>query len=521
MAIHTGGRPAVASVTLKGTGLPAVVLLAVTRLDQSGHTALRSQTFSYGSRTAIIYNCPAVYLPTPEDNSHSADMSVRLVTNVGELLIELYVREAPRMCRNFLKLCAIKYYHWCIFHRVERDFLAQTGDPTGSGEGGVSLEAALDPAASPYLADEFSKSLRHRARGLLGMANAGPDRNGAQFYITLTERALPFLDDRYSIFGRVVEGGAVLDRLNGAFVDEALRPLEDVYIKKVVVLDDPFPDPPNMLHITRSPPPTKAFLAMRRPSKEEEETMAAAAGNSGRPPSDPAEEEARRNRERARMRAITLELIGDRPSADLQAPDNVLFVCKLNPLTEADDLKMIFSRFGDISSCEVIRDHRTGASLGYAFIEFARKEACEEAYRKMDNVLIDDRRIKVDFSQSLAKARLGHGSVGGGDKVGGRGDQGRPQSSGQPHDRHRHGERYDDRDQGRDRRGDSHRSRERYDDRYQPGRDNDRHRDRDRYDDGCRDRQCQDYSRRRRSDRSRSPARPSHHSRGGGRGRDY
>jgi peptidyl-prolyl cis-trans isomerase-like 4 len=87
----------------------------------------------------------------------------------------------------------------------------------------------------------------------------------------------------------------------------------------------------------------------------------------------------------------------------MKPPENVLFVCKLNPVTNDDDLELIFSRFGKINSCEVIRDKKTGDSLCYAFIEFDKQEDCESAYFKMDNVLIDDRRIHVDFSQSVAK----------------------------------------------------------------------------------------------------------------------
>ncbi len=105
----------------------------------------------------------------------------------------------------------------------------------------------------------------------------------------------------------------------------------------------------------------------------------------------------------AKTRAKLLEIIGDIPDADMKPPENVLFVCKLNPVTNDDDLELIFSRFGKINSCEVIRDKKTGDSLCYAFIEFDREEDCENAYFKMDNVLIDDRRIHVDFSQSVAK----------------------------------------------------------------------------------------------------------------------
>ncbi|XP_026380459.1 peptidyl-prolyl cis-trans isomerase CYP59-like [Papaver somniferum] len=122
-------------------------------------------------------------------------------------------------------------------------------------------------------------------------------------------------------------------------------------------------------------------------------------------------------------------LIGDILDADMKPPENVLFVCKLSPVTEDEDLNTIFSRFGTVVSAEVIRDFKTGDSLNYAFIEFETNEACEQDYFKpifwlfdngdffgrvsylmhyktlmqMDNALIDDRRIHVDFSQSVSK----------------------------------------------------------------------------------------------------------------------
>ena len=89
----------------------------------------------------------------------------------------------------------------------------------------------------------------------------------------------------------------------------------------------------------------------------------------------------------------------------MKPPENVLFVCKLNQVTTDEDLETIFSRFGEILSCEIVRDKKTSESLCYAFIEYENKEDAEQAYFKMDNVLIDDRRIHVDFSQSVAKAK--------------------------------------------------------------------------------------------------------------------
>lgn len=107
----------------------------------------------------------------------------------------------------------------------------------------------------------------------------------------------------------------------------------------------------------------------------------------------------------AKARATILEIVGDIPDADVAPPENVLFVCKLNPVTTDDDLQIIFSRFGKIKNCEVIRDKVSGDSLQYAFIEFEDQKSCEDAFFKMDNVLIDDRRIHVDFSQSVSKIK--------------------------------------------------------------------------------------------------------------------
>lgn len=96
-------------------------------------------------------------------------------------------------------------------------------------------------------------------------------------------------------------------------------------------------------------------------------------------------------------------MLDDLPEADIKPPDNVLFVCKLNPVTQSEDLEIIFSRFGKVVSCEVIRDWKTGDSLQFAFVEFETEDQCIMAYQRMDNVLVDERRIKVDFSNSVSK----------------------------------------------------------------------------------------------------------------------
>lgn len=345
-----------------------------------------------------------------------------LDTSLGELVIDLHVKKAPKACRNFLKLCKIKYYNNCLFHSVVKDFLVQTGDPTGTGKGGESVYGLLYGAQARYFDDEIVPSLRHQKIGTVGMVNAGKNMNASQFYITTAPGPLEYLDDKYTIFGEVVEGLDVLMKMNDAVVNEENRPLQNIRIKHTLILDDPFPDPPGLVIPDESPEPVRdkyddLFLADSEQPDEEFK------GKS--------EEEISRllKQKEAKGHAIVLEMIGDLPDADVAPPENVLFVAKLNPVTRDEDLQLIFSRFGEILECSVIRDWKTGESLQYAFITFATAQQAEQAYIKMDNVLIDDRRIKVDFSQSVAKL---WNSVRRGDKtIKGRFDaQGREMSGG-------------------------------------------------------------------------------------------
>lgn len=281
----------------------------------------------------------------------------------------------------------------------------QTGDPLGpesrDSDGGTSIWGLLGGPAQKEFVPEFSKKMKHAERGTVSMATAPGPRDpekrvaGSQFLITLGDD-LDYLDDKAAIFGKVVEGFDVLEKINEAFTDGKSRPLKDIRIRHTVVLDDPYPDPPGFVEPTGSPVPSSAQLATVRIADDEEldealdeETM----------------EKLRRERE-ARAQALTLEMVGDLPFAEVKPPENVLFVCKLNPVTQDEDLNLIFSRFGQILSCEVIRDKKTGDSLQYAFIEFETQKDCEQAYFKMQGVLIDDHRIHVDFSQSVGLPSL-------------------------------------------------------------------------------------------------------------------
>ncbi|KAF9516775.1 hypothetical protein BS47DRAFT_1314909 [Hydnum rufescens UP504] len=334
-------------------------------------------------------------------------MSVLFETSLGDIVIDLETEACPRTCKNFLKLCKVYYYNLHAFFNISKDFVAQTGDPTATGTGGESAEsylASISPAGSGesvprYFVPELLPSLKHTRQGTVSMAVApSPDGKtvggcGSQFFITLGD-GIEYLDGRHAVFGHVVEGLDTLDKLSEVYTDQQGRPLKDVRIRHVIVLDDPFPDPDNLVIPPVSPtqPPDTSLDVVR--IGEDEDPLA-----------ELPEEEAERQRREAAAKAsaLTLEMVGDLPFANVRPPENVLFVCKLNAVTRDEDLELIFSRFGTIMSCQVIRDKRTGDSLQYAFIEFDKREDAEQAYFKMQNVLVDDRRIWVDFSQSVAK----------------------------------------------------------------------------------------------------------------------
>ncbi|XP_049848224.1 uncharacterized protein LOC126313314 isoform X2 [Schistocerca gregaria] len=318
-------------------------------------------------------------------------MSVLFETCMGDIVIDLYIDDCPNTCKNFLKLSKVKYYDHCIFHNIQKNYIIQTGDPTGTGKGGSSIYGLLYGDQARFFEDEIRPHLKHSFKGVVAMANAGKDMNASQFYITTIDN-IKVLDGKHTIFGYVAEGLEVLDRINDAVVDETGRPYQLLCIQHSSVLDDPFEDPKGLRVPSRSPsPPNWPEDMLDEELQVNEETEVQKRERL-------AEQDARANSE-------ILALIGDIPDADIRPPENVLFVCRLNPLTTAKSLRVLFSRFGEILSAEVILD-RHGDSLCYGFVEFAEKEACEEAYLKMQNVLFDERHIHVDFSQSVSKASL-------------------------------------------------------------------------------------------------------------------
>ena len=143
-----------------------------------------------------------------------------LHTNHGAIEVELFDEDAPKTVENFRKLSADGFYDGLVFHRVIKDFMIQGGCPQGTGTGGPGYT----------FEDEFND---HKVeRGALAMANAGPNTNGSQFFI-VTTGAAPWLDGKHTVFGRVVEGMDVVDRIEGTRTGAGDKPVDDITIEGV------------------------------------------------------------------------------------------------------------------------------------------------------------------------------------------------------------------------------------------------------------------------------------------------
>ena len=169
-------------------------------------------------------------------------MAVLLETSKGDIVIDLYVEARHRCCLNFLKLCKIKYYNFCLFHDVQRNYTVQSGDPTGTGGGGESVWGVVKGPEYRYFASETVPRLKHDKVGLVSMVDSGNGLHGSQFLIT-TGDSLDYLDGKHTVFGEVAEGADVLTEINEAFCDDKGQPFQDIRIYHTVILDDPFDDP--------------------------------------------------------------------------------------------------------------------------------------------------------------------------------------------------------------------------------------------------------------------------------------
>jgi cyclophilin family peptidyl-prolyl cis-trans isomerase len=155
--------------------------------------------------------------------------TITIETNKGTIVFETYDADAPKAAKNFVDLANKGFYNGVIFHRVIKGFMIQGGDPTGTGTGGPGYRFAdeLDPSTASY--KEGYK------RGVVAMANAGPDTNGSQFFIMHADYPLP---NNYTIFGKVIKGMEVVDAIANTPVDGNDRPVTKIVMNKVTVAEN-------------------------------------------------------------------------------------------------------------------------------------------------------------------------------------------------------------------------------------------------------------------------------------------
>lgn len=144
-------------------------------------------------------------------------------TSMGDFKVELFDDKSPLTAGNFIKLASDGFYNGLIFHRVIPDFMIQGGCPHGTGRGGPGYT----------IRDEFHPDLKHDSKGILSMANAGPNTGGSQFFITVAPT--PWLDKHHAIFGKVIEGYEVVEKISKVERDRMDKPLNDVKINTVTI----------------------------------------------------------------------------------------------------------------------------------------------------------------------------------------------------------------------------------------------------------------------------------------------
>ena len=159
--------------------------------------------------------------------SMSDSITVAIIkTNMGTIEVELFAEQTPKTVENFVGLAEKGYYNGIVFHRVIKDFMLQAGDPTGTGSGGASFWGGK-------FEDEFVSDLKHDTPGMLSMANAGPNTNGSQFFITLI--ATSWLDGKHTIFGKVINGMDVVYAIGKVKTVAGDKPVDEVVMEEVII----------------------------------------------------------------------------------------------------------------------------------------------------------------------------------------------------------------------------------------------------------------------------------------------
>lgn len=154
---------------------------------------------------------------------------VALKTNFGEMTLELFKKDAPKTVENFLKLAKDNFYNGTKFHRVVKKFMIQGGDPNSKDS-----DPSNDGTGGPGYTFEDEINQHKIVKGVLAMANAGPNTNGSQFFI-LTAENYPTLDGKHTVFGKVIDGMDIVEKIENLPTDKNDRPTKDAIIEQIII----------------------------------------------------------------------------------------------------------------------------------------------------------------------------------------------------------------------------------------------------------------------------------------------
>ncbi|MEG3267845.1 peptidylprolyl isomerase [Streptococcus suis] len=224
-------------------------------------TADTTASSQYAKDLAYAINNPKAIFPQLSNEIGENEAAVKIKTTEGDITIKLFPEQAPLTVENFLTHAKEGYYNGTIFHRVIKDFMIQGGDPLGNGTGGESIWAGKDTTidAGNGFKDEISAFL-YNIRGSLSMANAGEGTNGSQFFINQNTTDMssqlssssypgkiidayknggnPNLDGKHTVFGQVIEGMDIVDKITSVETDNSDKPKTDVKIESIEILKD-------------------------------------------------------------------------------------------------------------------------------------------------------------------------------------------------------------------------------------------------------------------------------------------
>lgn len=247
------------------TALATSVLLTAcsntTKKDSSSSSTDTATSQQYEKDLAYAINNPKAVFPQLTTDVAENEAAVTLKTSVGDIQLKLFPKQAPLAVENFLTHAKEGYYNGVIFHRVIKNFMIQTGDPKGNGTGGESIWKNKDKKidSGKGFKNEISAFL-YNIRGSLAMANAGVDTNGSQFYINQNPAdasanlssakypakiieaykngGYPSLDGNYTVFGQVISGMDVVDKIAATQTDSNNKPTSDIKIESIEIVKD-------------------------------------------------------------------------------------------------------------------------------------------------------------------------------------------------------------------------------------------------------------------------------------------